>query len=104
MAIEILSEAEEAAWADLSQDLCNRFEHLAKIFSPIAADLDGERVLKLQLPYGTSIIHDGQFCWDSLPPKYRNWRDAYGEIAIPLCLVTGRSVELYESVPFGSQT
>jgi|GEM_PF-7120304 len=101
MAFKIVSEAEAVGWSDLAPDLYARFPHLQAIFAPIAAEVERAEVLRVRCPYGTGLIHHGKFCWESLPEEHKAWAHEYGDISIPLCLVTERCVELREEAPFG---
>jgi hypothetical protein len=104
MAFKIVSEAEVVGWDGICKTLCQRFPHLESIFAPIASDVKAAEVLRVRFPYGTGLIHEGRFCWDTLPERHRGWADDYGDINIPLCLVTRRCIELREEAPFGDHS
>lgn len=104
MAIKILSKTRVVDWRSISPALCKRFPDLERIFAPIFQEVADAKVLILRLPYGVPIIQDGQFRWDILPQEHANWKREYGEIAIPLCLVTRRCIELHETAQLGGHS
>lgn len=87
-------EVELDDWATLGPRIANQVPALRPTLEALKP-LNRLKVACVKLPYGARIIDEGRFNWNLLG-EHRDWKDAYGTVRVPLALVLGGAVELFD--------
>ena len=90
-------EATYATWGEVNQEVF--FNN--SIFSTLTMalkDFEEEKILRIKVPYGTTLIDEGVFQWDLLK-GFEDLKAGYGDAPIPMGLVISKVMELFAPVP-----